>query len=111
MPQLVHQDAAEGRHGSGAGRLSALAPRRTHAGPPGHLGGPARLRASWRACAASSTSAPWRAPGQGIIDVTQTPNFPGAAGATPTGLGRPAALMRETGLLVHGLDVGLQFSW
>src|SRR5262249_51927158 len=45
------------------------------------------------------------------IDITQIPNFPGAAGATPTGLGRPAALMRETGLLVHGLDVGLQFSW
>jgi hypothetical protein len=45
------------------------------------------------------------------IDITQIPNFPGAAGATPTGLGTPGVLMRQDDLWVMGVSIGLEFQW
>jgi hypothetical protein len=46
-----------------------------------------------------------------VIDVTQIPNFPGAAGATATGIGRPTVLFRESGLVVQGVSIGLRLTW
>lgn len=46
-----------------------------------------------------------------VIDISQIPNFPGADTAIPTGLGRPAVLFNERGLLVHGLSLGVKYAW
>lgn len=45
------------------------------------------------------------------IDITQIPNFPGGAAATPTGLGRPGVFFKESGLLVQALHFGVTFAW
>lgn len=44
------------------------------------------------------------------IDITQIPNFP-AAGATPTGLGRPAIPFKQADLWLLGISVGAEINW
>jgi hypothetical protein len=45
------------------------------------------------------------------IDITQIPNFPGAASATPTGLRQPGVPFDQTHLLVTGLEAGFAITW
>jgi hypothetical protein len=45
------------------------------------------------------------------IDITQIPNFPGAAGATPTGLGRPTVLFQQSDLWLLGISLGAEYRW
>jgi hypothetical protein len=45
------------------------------------------------------------------IDITQIPNFPGGAGATPAGLGHPAVLYRQSDLWVLGATLGVEVKW
>lgn len=45
------------------------------------------------------------------IDITQIPNFPLAAGATPTGLGLPNVPFRQSDLWLLGISVGAEVSW
>ncbi len=45
------------------------------------------------------------------IDVSQIPNFPLAAGATPTGLGAPGVFFRQSDLWVLGISFGAEVSW
>jgi hypothetical protein len=53
-------------------------------------------------------------PGQQIdraLDITQIPNFPGAVGAVPTGLGQPSVPFRQADLMVLSASFGLEVSW
>jgi hypothetical protein len=53
-------------------------------------------------------------PGEQIdrqIDITQIPNFPLNAGATPTGLGRPALPFAQSDLWALGLTFGAEIKW
>jgi hypothetical protein len=45
-----------------------------------------------------------------VIDATQIPNFP-ALGATPTGIARPAVLLKQSDFWAQGVVIGLQFIW
>jgi hypothetical protein len=45
------------------------------------------------------------------LDITQIPNFPGAASAVPTGLGSPGVPFRQSDLYVMGLSLGLEYKW
>jgi hypothetical protein len=45
------------------------------------------------------------------IDISQIPNFPPAATATPTGLGHPGVNFVQSDLWVLGLTFGLEFKW
>jgi hypothetical protein len=45
------------------------------------------------------------------IDITQIPNFPGAAGAVPTGLNRPAVPFEQSHLWILATTVGAEFKW
>jgi hypothetical protein len=45
------------------------------------------------------------------LDITQIPNFPAAAGATATGLGRPVVPLQRSDLWVLGLSFGLEVKW
>jgi hypothetical protein len=45
------------------------------------------------------------------LDITQIPNFPGNAGATPTGLGRPAVPLAESDIWALGFSIGVEFKW
>jgi hypothetical protein len=46
-----------------------------------------------------------------VIDVTQIPNDPLAAGAVPTGLGRPMVPFAQSGLWVLGVGLGAEVKW
>jgi hypothetical protein len=53
-------------------------------------------------------------PGQQVdrsIDITQIPNFPGAAGAVPTGLASPGVPFRQSDLWLLGIQIGLEATW
>jgi hypothetical protein len=53
-------------------------------------------------------------PGQQIdrsLDITQIPNFPGAAGAVPTGLNQPGVPFRQSDLWVLGIQFGMEINW
>jgi hypothetical protein len=45
------------------------------------------------------------------IDITQIPNNPLAAGATPTGLARPAVPFKQSDLWMLGINFGLEYKW
>ncbi len=45
------------------------------------------------------------------IDITQIPNFPAAAKATPTGFPRPGVPFDQSSLWVIGANLGLEISW
>jgi hypothetical protein len=45
------------------------------------------------------------------LDITQIPNFPPAAGAIPTGLGRPAVLFEQSDLWALGISFGIELKW
>ncbi len=45
------------------------------------------------------------------IDISQIPNFPAGAAATPTGLGSPGVPLSQNDLWVMGLSIGLEFRW
>ena len=45
------------------------------------------------------------------LDITQIPNFPAAAGATPTGLGRPGVFLQRSDLWVLGISFGVEVKW
>jgi hypothetical protein len=45
------------------------------------------------------------------LDITQIPNFPAAAGATPTGLGRPGVFFQRSDLWVLGISFGVEVKW
>jgi hypothetical protein len=45
------------------------------------------------------------------LDITHIPNFPAAAGATPTGLGRPGVPSGNSDLWVLGLSLGVEVKW
>ena len=47
----------------------------------------------------------------GTVDITQIPNFPGAAGATPTGLARPAAQFNQSDVWLLGISFGVEYRW
>lgn len=46
-----------------------------------------------------------------VIDVTQIPNDPLAAGSVPTGLGRPMVPFVQSGLWVLGVGLGAEVKW
>jgi hypothetical protein len=46
-----------------------------------------------------------------VIDVTQIPNFQGAAGATPTGLRAPGVPFRQSHLWLLGLTFSAEVTW
>src|SRR5262249_29953378 len=53
-------------------------------------------------------------PGQQVdraIDITQIPNFPGAAGAVPTGLASPSVPFQQSDLWLLGIRIGLEAVW
>jgi hypothetical protein len=53
-------------------------------------------------------------PGQQIergLDITQIPNFPPGASATPTGLNQPGVPFRQSDLWVLGLNIGLEITF
>jgi hypothetical protein len=45
------------------------------------------------------------------IDITQIPNNPLAAGATPTGLARPGVPFHQSDLWLLGINLGLEYRW
>ncbi len=45
------------------------------------------------------------------IDITQIPNFPGAAAASPTGLRLPTVPFEQSDLWVLGISLGLELRW
>jgi Putative beta barrel porin-7 (BBP7) len=45
------------------------------------------------------------------IDITQIPNYPQGAGATPTGLGRPGISFQQSDLWLLGINIGAEFRW
>jgi hypothetical protein len=45
------------------------------------------------------------------IDITQIPNFPLAAGATPTGLTAPGVPFTQSALWIVGLSLGVEVKW
>ena len=45
------------------------------------------------------------------IDITQIPNFPGAAGTTPSGFSRPGVSFQQTDLWMLGISLGLEYRW
>jgi hypothetical protein len=45
------------------------------------------------------------------IDITQIPNFPLAAGATPTGLARPGVFFPQSDLWAVGISFGVEVKW
>lgn len=45
------------------------------------------------------------------IDITQIPNFPGAATATPTGLRQPGIPFKQSDLWVLGIHLGVELTW
>ncbi len=47
----------------------------------------------------------------GGIDITQIPNFPGAAGATPLATPRPEVPFRQSSLWVLGATFGVEVTW
>lgn len=46
-----------------------------------------------------------------VVDITQIPNFPGAAGATPTGLSAPTVPFQQSDLWILGLGIGAEVKW
>jgi hypothetical protein len=53
-------------------------------------------------------------PGEQIdrqLDITQIPNFPGAAAATPTGLNQPGVSFHQSHLVGIGFNFGVEFVW
>jgi hypothetical protein len=45
------------------------------------------------------------------VDITQIPNFPGAAAALPTGLARPGVPFNQSDLWLMGFMVSAEFKW
>ncbi len=45
------------------------------------------------------------------LDITQIPNFPGAAGAPPAGMGRPSVPFAQSDLWLLGITFGLEYRW
>jgi Putative beta barrel porin-7 (BBP7) len=45
------------------------------------------------------------------IDISQIPNFPNAATATSTGLGRPGVLFQQSDLWMLGISFGVEYRW
>jgi hypothetical protein len=46
-----------------------------------------------------------------VIDISQIPNFPGAAGATPTGLFAPTVPFQQSDLWILGMGIGAEVRW
>src|SRR5262249_3622355 len=45
------------------------------------------------------------------LAITQIPNFPPGAAATPTGLGLPSVPFNQSDLLLLGVNIGLEVNW
>jgi hypothetical protein len=75
------------------------------------------LLAKWLDVSVGFTSIYWSRimrPGLQIdrgLDITQIPNFPQGAGATPTGLTQPFVPFRQSDLWLLGLSVGVELRW